>query len=82
MTREEAYNFLTEEASNTQSDLYVHITTVEKTIKAVSDDEELREKALNGIYECEGNSADWMQLDDAKCFIDIALGIEEEFSYF
>ena len=82
MTKEEAYNFLTEEASSTQSGLYVHITTVEKTIKAVSDDEELREKALNGIYECEGNSADWMQLDDAKCFIDIALGIEEEFSYF
>ena len=82
MTREEAYNFLTEEASNTQSGLYVHITTVEKAIKAVSDDEELREKALNGIYECEGNSADWMQLDDAKYFIDIALGIKDEFSYF
>ena len=82
MTREEAYNFLEEESSDTQSDLYVHITTVEKAIKAVSDDEELREKALNGIYECEGNSADWMQLDDAKYFIDMALGIKDEFSYF
>ena len=82
MTREEAYKFLEEESSNTQSGLYVHITRVEKAIKAVSDDEELREKALNGIYECEGNSADWMQLDDAKYFIDIALGIEDEFSYF
>jgi len=82
MTREEAYKFLEEESSDTQSGLYVHITSVEKAIKAVSDDKELREKALNGIYECEGNCADWMQLDDAKYFIDIALGIEDEFSYF
>ena len=82
MTREEAYNFLTEEASNTQNGPMVHITRVEKAIKAVSDNEELREKALNDIYECEGNCADWMQLGDAKYFIDIALGIEDEFSYF
>lgn len=82
MTREEAYNFLTEEASNTQNGPMVHITSVEEAIKDVSDDEELMEKALNGIYECEGNSYDWMQLDDAKYFIDIALGIEDEFSYF
>ena len=82
MTREEAYNFLEEASSNTQSGLYVHITRVEKAIKAVSDDEELREKALNGIYECEGNLSDWMQLDDAKYFIDIVLGIEDEFLYF
>jgi hypothetical protein len=81
MDREEAYNFLTEEASNTQNGLMVHLSCVEKAIKAVSDDEELREKALNGIYECEGNSLDWMQLDDAKYFIDIALGIEDESSY-
>lgn len=79
MTREEAYNFLTEEASNTQSGLYVHITDVEKTIKSVSDNEELREKALDGVYECEGNSVDWVQLGDAKYFIDIALGIEDVF---
>lgn len=76
MTKEEAYNFLEEASSNTQSGLYVHITKVEKAIKSVSDDEELREKVLNDIYECEGNSADWMQLDDAKHFIDIALGKE------
>jgi hypothetical protein len=82
MTREEAYKFLEEESSNTQSGSYVHFTTVEKTIKAVSDDEELIEKALDSIYECEGNSADWMQLDDAKCIIDIALGIKDEISYF
>ena len=82
MTREEAYKFLEEESSDTQSGLYVHITSVEKAIKAVSDNEALREKALNGIYECEGNSCDWMQLDDAKYFIDIALGIKNEFSYF
>ena len=81
MTREEAYNFLTEKASNTQNGPMVHMSCVEKTIKAVSNDEELREKALNDIYECEGNCADWMQLDDAKYFIDIALGIEDEFSY-
>jgi hypothetical protein len=82
MTREEAYSFLTKEASDTQNGPMVHITIVEKAIKAVSDDEELREKALDGIYECEGNCADWMQLDDAKYFIDIALGIEDKFSYF
>jgi len=82
MTREEAYNFLEKEASNTQNGLMVNISCVEKAIKSVSDDEELREKALNGMYKCEGNSFDWMQLDDAKCFIDIALGIEDEFSYF
>ena len=75
MTREKAYKFLEEESSNTQSGSYVHFTTVEKAIKAVSDDEELIEKVLDSIYECEGNSADWMQLDDAKCIIDIALGI-------
>ncbi len=82
MTREEAYNFLTEEASNTQNGSMVHVTSVVKAIKAVSDDEELREKALDGIYECEGNVYDWMQLNDAKYLIDIALGIEDEFSYF
>ena len=82
MTREEAYKFLEEESSNTQFGSYVHVTIVEEAIKAVSDDEELREKAIDDIYECEGNSADWMQLDDAKSLIDIALGIENEFSYF
>jgi len=82
MTREEAYKFLEEESSNTQSGLYVHITDVEKAIKSVSDDEELREKALDGVYECEGNSADWVQLSDAKYFVDIALGIEDGFSHF
>jgi hypothetical protein len=82
MTREEAYKFLEEKSSNTQSGLYVHVTNVEKAIKSVSDDEELREKVLNEIYECEGNSADWMQLDDAKYFIEMALGIKDEFSYF
>jgi len=82
MTGEEAYNFLTKEASNTQNGPMVHISCVEKAIKSVSDNEELREKALDGIYECEGNSFDWMQLDDAKYFIDIALGIKDEFSYF
>ena len=82
MTREEAYNFLTEDSSDTQNGPMVHVTTVEKAIKAVSDDEELREKAIDNIYECEGNSADWMQLNDAKYIIDIALGIEDEFSYF
>ena len=82
MDKEEAYSFLTEEASDTQNGPMVHVSCVEKAIKAVSDDEELREKALNGIYECEGNSLDWMQLDDAKYFIDMALGIEDEFSYF
>ena len=82
MTKEEAYKCLEEESSDTQSGLYVHITTVEKAIKAVSDNEELRDKVLNDIYECEGNSADWMQLNDAKYFIDIALGIKDEFLYF
>ena len=82
MTKEEAYKFLEEASSNTQFGLYVHITNVEKAIKSVSDNEELIEKALNGIYECEGNSYDWMQLGDAKYFIDIALGIKDEFSYF
>lgn len=82
MTREEAYKFLEEESSNTQSGLYVHITDVEKAIKSVSDDEELREKALDGVYECEGNSVDWVQLGDAKYFVDIALGIKDEFSCF
>lgn len=81
MTREEAYNFLTEKASDTQSGLLVHVTIVEKAIKAVSDDEELREKALDSIYDCE-TMCDWMQLDDAKFCIDIALGIEDEFLYF
>lgn len=82
MTKEEAYNYLREESSNTQNGLMVHISCVEKAIKAVSDDEELREKALNGIYECEGNCADWMQLSDAEWFVDIALGIEDEDTYF
>ena len=82
MTREEAYKFLTEKAHNTQNGLMIHITKVEKAIKAVSDDEKLREKALDSIYECEGNFNDWMQLDDAKYAIDIALGIKDEFSYF
>ena len=82
MKREEAYNFLTEEAHNTENGLMVHVSCVEKAIKAVSDDEELRKKALDGIYECEGNCVDWMQLGDAKYLIDVALGIEDEFSYF
>lgn len=82
MTREEAYKFLEEESYDTQNGPMVHVSIVEKAIKAVSDDEELREKALDSIYECEGNCADWMQLDDAKCRIDIALGIEDEFLYF
>jgi len=77
MTREEAYSFLTKEASNTQNGPMVHISCVEEAINSVSDNEELREKALNDIYECEGNCIDWMQLDDAKYFIDIALGIED-----
>ena len=79
MTREEAYSFLTKEASNTHNGPMVHISCVEEAIKSVSDDEELMEKALDSIYECEGNCVDWMQLDDAKYFIDIALGIEDEF---
>ncbi len=82
MTREEVYKFLTEEVSNTENGPMVHISCVEKAIKSVSDDEELREKALDGIYECEGNCYDWMQLDDAKFSIDIALGIEDKFTYF
>lgn len=75
MTREEAYKFLEEESSNTQSGLYVYITDVEKVIKSISDNEELKEKALNDIYECEGNTDDWVQLNDAKYFVNIALGI-------
>lgn len=79
MTKEEAYKFLEKASSNTQSGLlYVHIVRVEEAIKAVSDDEELRERALDGIYKCERNSGDWMQLDDAKYFIDIALGIKDD----
>lgn len=77
MTREEAYNYLREKSSNTQNGLMVHISHVEKAIKSVSDDEKLREKALDGIYECEGNCADWMQLGDAEWFVDIALGVED-----
>lgn len=76
MTREEAFNYLKENSSNTQNGLMVHICHVEKAIKAVSDDEELIEKALDGIYECEGNCADWMEIGDAKWFVDVALGIE------
>ena len=79
MTREEAYYFLEEESSNTQSGLCVHITDVEKAIKEVSNDKKLREKALNRIYEYEENMGDWLQLDDAKYFIDIALGIKDKF---
>jgi hypothetical protein len=81
MTREEAYNFLTKEASDTINGLLVHVSTVEKAIKAVSYDEELREKALDSIYDFE-NIYDWMQLDNAKFIIDIALGIEDKISYF
>lgn len=82
MTREEAYNYLREESSNTQNGPMVHISCVEKAIKAVSDDEELREKALGDAYECEGNCFDWMQLCDAEWAIDIALGIEDGYTYF
>ena len=78
MTREEAYNFLTKEASNTSNGLMVHISCVENAIELVSTDDELKEKALNGIYDCKGNSLDWMQLGDAEYFIDVALGIEED----
>ena len=38
MTREESYSFLIENVSNTQNGPMVHITRVEKAIKAVSDD--------------------------------------------
>lgn len=82
MTKEEAYNYLREESTDTQNGLMVHISCVEKAIKAISDDEELREKALYGIYECKGNCADWMQLGDAEWFVDMALGIEDEDIYF
>ena len=78
ITKEEAYNFLKEDVANTQNGLMVHISRVEKAIDLVAFDDELREKALDGIYECEGNCADWMQLGDAEWFVDIALGLEDE----
>jgi len=58
MIREEAYKFLEEESTITSNGLMVHISCVEKAIKGVSDNEELRDFALNSIYECEGNCDD------------------------
>ena len=78
MTREEAYNFIKKEASDTDNGLMVHISTAEKAIRSVAQNNELMEKALDGIYVCEGNCLDWMQICDVEYFIDIALGINED----
>ena len=82
MTREEACNYLKENSSDTFNGPMVHISDVEETIKAVSDDEELIEKALDSLYECEGNCADWVGLCDAKWLVDVALGIKDEDAYY
>ena len=76
MTKEEAYNFVKNDAVDTQNGLMVHITTVEKAIELVSLDEELKEKALDGVYNCDGNCFDWVQLGDAEYYIDVALDQE------
>lgn len=78
MTKEQAYDYVRSEATNTQNGLMVHITTVEKAINAVAFDDELIEKAMDGVYNCEGNCADWVQLGDAEYFIDAAFGIEND----
>ena len=79
MTREEAYDYLREEASDTQFGLMVHITRVEKAIKAVGEDDELIDKALEYAADYESdNSIDWVDIDNAKYFIDVALGMEDE----
>ena len=80
MTKEQAYDYIRREASDTQNGLMVHITTVEKVINAVSHKDELIEKAMDGVYNCKGNCADWVQLVDAEYFIDVALGIEDNWS--
>lgn len=82
MNREEAYNYLREKSSDTDNGPMVNIFHVRKAIESVTDDEKLIEKALYGAYECEGNCLDWMQLDDAEWFVDIALGIKDEYTYF
>lgn len=77
MTKEQAYEYVRSEATDTQNGLMVHITIVEKAINAVAYEEELIEKAMDGVYNCEGNCADWVQLGDAEYFIDVALGVED-----
>lgn len=82
MTREEAVNFLKENSSSTFNGPMVHISDVEETIEAVSDDKELIEKAFDSLYECKGNCYDWVQLCDAKWLVDVALGIKDEDTYY
>ncbi len=77
MTQEEAYDFIQERAENTQNGPMVNIFTVERVVNMLSSDDELIEKAIEGIYDCPGNSLDWMQLGDALYYVDVALGIED-----
>ena len=77
MTKEEAYNFIRERAENTQNETMVNIVTVEEVVNMVSSNDELFQKAVKGIYNCPGNSFDWMQLEDALYYIEVALGIED-----
>ena len=77
MTKEEAYDFIRERAEYTQNGTMVNIVTVEEVVNMVSFNDELFEKAIEGIYNCPGNSLDGMQLGDALYYIDVALGIED-----
>ena len=77
MTQEEAYDFIRERVVHTQNGTMVNIVTVEEVVNMVSSNDELFEKAIEGIYNCSGNSLDWMQLGDALYYIDVALGIED-----
>lgn len=77
MTKEEAYDFIRERAEDTQNGTMVNIAIVEEVVNMVSPNDELFEKAIGGIYNCPGNSFDWMQLGDALYYINVALGIED-----
>lgn len=74
MTKEEAYNYLREDASDTSNGLMVHISSVEKVIELVAVNDELKENALDM---CVGDCLDWVQIGNAKYYVDVALGIEQ-----
>lgn len=82
MTREEAYDFIRKESIDTQAGRLVYVSDVEKAVETIADDEELKEKAINWIYDDCERLAGCMQLEDAEYCIDIALGIENEDIYF
>ncbi|MBR1387967.1 MAG: hypothetical protein IJ553_06160 [Alloprevotella sp.] len=74
MAKEEAIKYLREEVQDTQAGMLVNQVIVEKAIGMVAGSEELKEKALDCLYDCD-HISDWIQLGDAEYVIDVATDI-------